>query len=95
MIFQQPQARVCLGSQSWEASSPVAQLEAVQLEEALRQRQQIGVAPGLLGQRFPIIRERAWTLAADNADDENGGVANWKLRISRTSRCEVIGGLRC
>jgi hypothetical protein len=74
---------------------PVAQLEAVQLEEALRRRQQIGVVPGLLGQRLPITRERAWTLAADNGDDENGGVANSKLRISRTSHCCVIGGLRC
>ncbi|HEY6687540.1 MAG TPA: hypothetical protein VI094_15165 [Propionibacteriaceae bacterium] len=73
----------------------MAQLEAVQLEEALRQRQQIGVAPGLLGQRLPITRQRATTLAADNADDENGGIANPELRISRTSHCGVIGGLRC
>ena len=39
-----------LSSQSLEASSRVAQLEAeiAQLKEALRQRQQIGVATGLL-----------------------------------------------
>jgi hypothetical protein len=93
VIFQQPQARVWSGSQSLEASFCVAQSEAeiAQLEEALRQRWQIGVAPGLLGQRFPITRERATTLAADNADDENGGVANSELRISRTSHCASSG----
>ena len=91
MIVQRPQARVCLGSQSREASSPVAQLEAeiAQLTETLRQR--IGGAPSLAGQLFPITRERAWTLAADNADDENGGVANAELRISRTSHCGSSG----
>jgi hypothetical protein len=46
-----------------------------------RQRQQIGVATGLLAQRFAISPERAWTLAADNADDENSGVAGSKLSI--------------
>ncbi|HET9779543.1 MAG TPA: hypothetical protein VFP81_09700 [Propionibacteriaceae bacterium] len=50
--------------------------EIAQLKEAL-----IGVATGLLAQRFTITRERAWTLAADNADDENSGVANSRLRI--------------
>lgn len=91
MIFQQPQARVCSGSPSREAGSPVAQLEAeiAQLKETLRQR--IGGAPSLAGQRFPITRERAWTLAADNADNENGGVANAELRISRTSHCGSSG----
>ena len=97
MIFQQPQTRICSGSPSRKGSFLVAQLEAeiAQLKEALRQRQQIGGAPGLAGQRLPITPERAWTLPADNADEENGGVANSKLRISRTSRCGVIGGLRC
>ena len=91
MIFQQPQAMVCSGSPSREASSPVAQLKAeiAQLKEALRQR--IGGAPSLAGQCFPITHERAWTLAADNADNENGGVANSELRISRTSHCGSSG----
>jgi AmiR/NasT family two-component response regulator len=61
----------------------VAQLEAeiAQLEKALRQRQQTGVATGLLAQRFKISRQPARTLAVDDADDENGGVANPKLTI--------------
>jgi hypothetical protein len=93
MIFQRPQARVWSSSQRLEANSCVAQSEAeiAQLEEALRQRWQIGMAPGLLGQHFPITRDRAATLAADNADDQNGGVANSELRISRTSHCGSSG----
>ena len=93
MIFQRPQARVWSSSQSLEASFCVAQSEAeiAELEEALRQRWQIAVAPGLLGQRFPITRERATTLAADNAGDENGGIANSELRNSRISHCGSSG----
>ena len=74
----QPIARVCSGSQSLKASSRATRLEAdiAQLKEALRQRQQIGVATGLLAQRFAITPEQALTLAADNADDEASGVAN-------------------
>ena len=94
MIFQRPQARVWSGSQSLEASFfCVAQSEAEigELEEALRQRWQIAMAPGLLGQRFPITRERATTLAADKAGDENGGIANSELRNSRISHCGSSG----
>ena len=93
MIFQRPQARVWSGSQRLEANFCVAQSETdiAQLKEALRQRQQIGGAPSLAGQCFAITRERAWTLAADNADNENGGVANSELRISRTSHCGPSG----
>jgi hypothetical protein len=42
----------------------VAQLEAeiAQLKDALARRQQIGVAIGLLAQRFAISPERAWSL---------------------------------
>jgi hypothetical protein len=42
----------------------VAQLEAevAQLKDALARRQQIGVATGLLAQRFAISPERAWSL---------------------------------
>jgi hypothetical protein len=62
MIFQQPPARVCSCSQSPEASFRVAQSEAesARLTEALRHRK-FGVAPGLIGQRFLITRERAWS----------------------------------
>ena len=44
--------------------SRVAQLEAeiAQLKDALARRQQIGVATGLLAQRFAISPERAWSL---------------------------------
>ena len=78
MVLQPPQARVCSGSQSLLASCGVARLEAeiAQLKEAL-----IGGATGLLAQRFAIGPERVCTLAADNADDENGAVANSRLRI--------------
>ena len=81
MALQPPRSRVCSGSQSLEASPRVALLvaEIAQLAEA--PRQQIGVATGLLAQRFAISPERAWTLAADNADDENSGVAASKLSI--------------
>jgi AmiR/NasT family two-component response regulator len=83
MVLQQPQSRVCSGSQSLDASPRVALLvaEIAQLKEAPRQRQQIGVATGLLAQRFAISPEGAWTLAADNADDENSGVASSELSI--------------
>ena len=82
MALQPPQARVCACSESLEASSRVAQLEAqiTQLKE-LRQRHQIGVATSLRAQRFTVTPERACTLPADEADDENSGVANSKLRI--------------
>jgi hypothetical protein len=71
------------GCQSLGGRLRVAQLEAeiAQLEKALRQRQQTGVATGLLAQRFKISRQPARTLAVDDADDENGGVANPKLTI--------------
>jgi hypothetical protein len=76
MVLLLPQARVCSGSQSLLASSGVAQLEAeiAQLKEAL-----IGVATGPLAQRFAIGPELH--APADNADDENGGVAYSRLRI--------------
>ena len=93
MIFQRPQVRVWSGSQSLKANFCVAQSEAeiAEFEEALGQRWQIGVAPGLLCQRLPITRERATSLAADNAEDENGGIANSELRNSRISHCGSSG----
>jgi ANTAR domain len=47
-----------------EASARVAELEAeiAQLKEALARRQLIGVATGLLAQRFNISPDRAWSL---------------------------------
>ena len=94
--MQPSQARVCSGSHSLEASYCVSQLEAeiAQLKEALRQRQQIGVATGLVAQRF-ATHERACVLAAHNTDDENSGVANSRLRIVKDQPRPVIRGLRC
>jgi ANTAR domain len=47
-----------------EASARVAELEdeVAHLKEALARRQQIGVATGLLAQRFAISPDRAWSL---------------------------------
>jgi hypothetical protein len=72
MLVQPPHARVRSGSQSLKVTSSVAQLKTkiAQLKEALRQRQQTGVVTGLLAQRFATTPERAWTLAADNADEK-------------------------
>jgi hypothetical protein len=77
MVLQPPQATVCSGPQSLEASSGAALLEAeiAQLNEVLRQPQLIGVATGLLARRFAITPEQAMTLTVGDADDENRGVA--------------------
>jgi hypothetical protein len=82
MILQPSQARVCSGSQSLETSSRRAQLESdiAQLREAVGQRQQIGPTTDLLAQRMAIIPERGWMVAVD-ANEENSGVAESKLRI--------------
>ena len=85
MVLPPPQAKVGSRSACLEASARVAQLEAqiAQLKEALRQRQQIGVATSLRAQRFTVTPERACTLPAYDADHENSGVAHTKLRIVR------------
>ena len=64
MISQQPSTEVGLVLDILEGSSQVAQLEAeiAQLKDALARRQQIGVATGLLAQRFGVTPERAWSL---------------------------------
>ena len=68
MVSQQPLTRIGSGFESCSASmdsdSRLAQLEAevAQLKEALQRRQQIGVATGLLAQRFAISPDRAWSL---------------------------------
>jgi hypothetical protein len=82
MVVQPPQTRVCLSCQSPEVSSSTAQFEVeiAQLNEALRQRQRIGLATGLLAHRFAIIPERGWTVVGDKAD-ENSGADSSKLGI--------------
>jgi len=59
-----PPTEVGLVFESLEARSRVAQLEAeiAQLKDALARRQQIGVATGLVAQRFAHHPERAWSL---------------------------------
>ena len=69
--------------------------EIAQLNEALRQRQQIGLATGRQAQRFAITPERARWLAADNADDENTGAANPDRESSRTSYDRSVSGMTC
>jgi ANTAR domain len=64
MVSQPPPAEVGIVAESLAVSDRVAQLEAeiAQLKEALARRQQIGIATGLLAQRFSITPERAWSL---------------------------------
>jgi hypothetical protein len=64
MVSQPPPTEVGSVLEILETSSRVEQLEAeiAQLKEALARRQQIGVATGLLAQRFAISPERAWSL---------------------------------
>jgi ANTAR domain-containing protein len=64
MVTQQPRTEVEPVIELLEASAQIAQLEAeiTQLKDALAKRQQIGVATGLLAQRFGISPERAWSL---------------------------------
>jgi hypothetical protein len=63
MVSQPP--RTTAGSVAGsDTSSRVDELEAeiAQLRDALARRQQIGVATGLLAQRFGISPDRAWSL---------------------------------
>jgi hypothetical protein len=64
MISQQPSTEVGLVLDILAGNSRVGQLEAeiAQLKDALARRQQIGVATGLLAQRFGVTPERAWSL---------------------------------
>jgi ANTAR domain len=64
MVPQPPQAGAGLVVRSPDTTSRVAELEAeiAQLRDALARRQQIGVATGLLAQRFAISPDRAWSL---------------------------------
>ena len=96
MVVQPPQTGVCLSCQSPEASSPTTplQVEIAPLNEELRQRQQIGLATGLLAHPLAIIPERGWTAAEDKAD-ENSGAANSKLGIVKDRLWSVIRCLTC
>jgi ANTAR domain len=71
MVSQPPPTEVGSILEVLETSARVAELEigvaeleteVAHLKEALERRQQIGVATGLLAQRFTISPDRAWSL---------------------------------
>jgi hypothetical protein len=64
MVSQPPHTTAGSVAGSTDTSSRVAELETevAQLRDALARRQQIGVATGLLAQRFGISPDRAWSL---------------------------------
>ena len=64
MVSQSRHKEAGLISGNADSNSRVAELEAeiAQLKDALARRQQIGVATGLLAQRFGISPDRAWSL---------------------------------
>jgi hypothetical protein len=64
MVSHSPHTVAGVVARSPDTSSRVAELEAeiAQLRDALARRQQIGVATGLLAQRFAISPDRAWSL---------------------------------
>jgi hypothetical protein len=64
MVSQPPHTADGSVAEAPDISSRVAELEAeiAQLRDALARRQQIGVATGLLAQRFGISPDRAWSL---------------------------------
>jgi ANTAR domain len=64
MVLQQPPTEAGSVAERSDLDARVAELEAeiAQLRDALTRRQQIGVATGMLAQRFAIGPERAWSL---------------------------------
>jgi hypothetical protein len=64
MVSQPPPTELASVLERSEAGTRIAELEAeiAQLKEALAGRQQIGVATGLLAQRFSVSPDRAWSL---------------------------------
>jgi hypothetical protein len=64
MVSHPPHTEAGVVARSPDVSTRVAELEAeiAQLRDALARRQQIGVATGLLAQRFAISPDRAWSL---------------------------------
>jgi len=64
MVSQSPHTEAGFISGSADTNSRLAALESeiAQLKDALARRQQIGVATGLLAQRFAISPDRAWSL---------------------------------
>ena len=85
MVSQQLHQEAGLVARCPDASSQVAELEAeiAQLRDALARRQQIGVATGLVAQRFAHHPERAWSLLVRVSQNGHVKVAT-SLRPSST-----------
>jgi ANTAR domain len=77
---------------SLEASVRVAELESevAQLKEALARRQQIGVATGLLAQRFAISPDRAWSLLVRLSQNGHVKVRDIAQAVI-SAHCGVVG----
>jgi hypothetical protein len=70
---------------------PQLEAEIAQLNEALRQRQQIGVATDLLAQRFTISSERGWTVAAEKLTTKTVALLTQDQGSTRTSYGRLSG----
>src|SRR5215212_10253495 len=92
MVPQPPHAEAGLVARSPDTSSRVAQLEAeiAQLRDALARRQQIGVATGLLAQRFSISPDRAWSLLVRLSQNGHVKVRDIAEALIK-AHCGVVG----
>jgi hypothetical protein len=104
MVSQPPSTEVGFILESLETGNRMAELEAeiAQLKEALARRQQIGVATGLLAQRFGISPDRAWALLVRLS--QNGHVKvrdiaqaliNAHCGVVGPTEAKIIGGIEC
>src|SRR5215211_1971062 len=92
MVPRPPHVEVGLVARSPDTSSRVAQLEAeiAQLKDALARRQQIGVATGLLAQRFSISPDRAWSLLVRLSQNGHVKVRDIAEALIK-AHCGVVG----
>src|SRR5215216_4855857 len=92
MVPQPPHAEAGLVARSPDTSSRVAQLEAeiAQLKDALARRQLIGVATGLLAQRFSISPDRAWSLLVRLSQNGHVKVRDIAEALIK-AHCGVVG----
>jgi hypothetical protein len=102
MVSQPPLVEVGSVFESQEADSRVAQLEAEvsQLKQALARRQQIGVATGLVAQRFNMTPERAWSLLVRLSQNTHLKVRDIAQALINAhcgqvgpADCEIIGAI--
>jgi len=92
MVSQPPPTEVGFILERLEASNRVAELEAevAQLKDALARRQQIGVATGLLAQRFSISPDRAWSLLVRLSQNGHVKVRDIAEALIK-AHCGVVG----